>query len=151
GPEDLKYSAVFIGGSNVGVGEQMLKQVQASFFGPLKVSVMLDANGANTTAAAAVLAAERHLKHEGVQCTVLGATGPVGQRVVRLLAGAGAKVHVASRNADRAREVCDAIRQHHAGAQLTPLQAKAPEELTGSLEQAEVVISAGAAGVVLLP
>ena len=54
GPEDLKNSAVFIGGSDVATGEKMLKVARKSFIGPLQVSVMLDANGCNTTAAAAV-------------------------------------------------------------------------------------------------
>ena len=38
-----------------------MRQVTACFFGPMRVSVMFDANGANTTAAAAVLAAAQHL------------------------------------------------------------------------------------------
>ena len=48
----------------------------------------LDANGANTTAAAAVLAVEKHVAPAGATALVLGGTGPVGQRVGRLLARA---------------------------------------------------------------
>jgi hypothetical protein len=55
GGDDLKNSAVFIGGSNVATGEAMLKAARDAFFGPIRVSVMLDANGCNTTAAAAVI------------------------------------------------------------------------------------------------
>ena len=54
GEDDLKNSAVFIGGSNVTTGETILKAVTESFFGPVSVSVMLDSNGCNTTAVAAV-------------------------------------------------------------------------------------------------
>ncbi|MFO0925782.1 MAG: hypothetical protein U0736_01945 [Gemmataceae bacterium] len=50
------------------------------------MSVLLDANG-NTTAAAAVRARARHLDLAKTQALVLGGTGPVGQRVGRLLAG----------------------------------------------------------------
>src|SRR5262245_10374721 len=60
GPQDLHNTAIFIGGSNVATGEALLKKVTGCFFGPMRVSVMLDANGANTTAAAAVLAAGKH-------------------------------------------------------------------------------------------
>ena len=50
-------------------------------------SIMLDASGANTTSAAAVVAAGRHLDLSNSTALVLAATGPVGQRVTRLLAG----------------------------------------------------------------
>src|SRR5688572_30077565 len=86
GPQELKNTAVFIGGSDVTAAEALLKAATEAFFGPMRVSVMLDANGANTTAAAAVLAARRHVPLRGALATVLAATGPVGRRVVRLLA-----------------------------------------------------------------
>ncbi len=57
GPADLHATAIFIGGSNVSAGEAILDTVKKTFFGPFRVSVLFDANGANTTAAAAVLAA----------------------------------------------------------------------------------------------
>src|SRR5580704_6205759 len=57
GPAELHRTAIFIGGSNVAAAEGVLDAVRATFFGPFKVSVLFDANGANTTAAAAVLAA----------------------------------------------------------------------------------------------
>src|SRR5262245_1875834 len=63
GPKDLKHTALFIGGSNVEAGEKLLAAALAAMipgFG-LHVSVLLDANGANTTAAAAVHLASKHL------------------------------------------------------------------------------------------
>src|SRR6516162_6512022 len=87
GPKDLKRTALFIGGSDVAAGERLLEEVRRHLlpqFG-LQVSVLLDANGANTTAAAAVRAAARHLALKGAPALVLGGTGPVGQRVARLL------------------------------------------------------------------
>src|SRR5687767_15768357 len=56
GPKDLHRTAVFVGGSDVAAGEAVLAAVRASLipqFG-MSVSVMLDSNGSNTTAAAAV-------------------------------------------------------------------------------------------------
>jgi len=103
GGENLKNTAIFIGGSSVEAGEALLDQVKRTFFGPVRVSVMMDANGANTTAAAAVLIAGKHVPLAGATALVLGATGPVGQRAVRLLARQGAKVHVGSRAVQRAR------------------------------------------------
>ena len=86
GPEDLHHSAIFVGGSDVSRGEALVKAVAAAFLGPLRVSVLLDANGANTTAAAAVLAAEKHSPLADSIAVVLGGTGPVGRRAVHLLA-----------------------------------------------------------------
>src|SRR5688500_4120925 len=51
GPTDLKNTAMFIGGSDVAAGEKLLTNVRECFFGPMRVSVMIDSNGANTTAA----------------------------------------------------------------------------------------------------
>jgi len=150
GAQDLKSTAIFIGGTDVAAAEELLKRVLKSFFGPLRVSVMMDASGANTTAAAAVLAAGRHVPLRGSTAVVLAATGPVGQRVVRLLAREGARVRVASRNLSRAERVCDQVRERVETAVLEPVGA-GPESMAGVLEGASLVISAGAAGVTLLP
>jgi methylenetetrahydrofolate/methylenetetrahydromethanopterin dehydrogenase (NADP+) len=150
GPQDLQNTAIFIGGSSVTAGEQLLEQVTACFFGPLRVSVLLDANGANTTAAAAVLAAARHVPLQGATATVLGGTGPVGQRAVRLLAREGASVRVASRSQERAAEACRAIARHVTSAQLTPLKCSSPPQTAAALDGAQIVIAAGAAGVELM-
>jgi hypothetical protein len=64
-PADLKSTAIFVGGSNIAAAEEILAQVRRTFFGPLRISVLFDANGANTTAAAAVLAAARHSQLAG--------------------------------------------------------------------------------------
>ncbi len=153
GPKDLKHTAIFIGGSDVSVGERLLEEVKRHLipqFG-LRVSVLLDANGANTTAAAAVRAAGRHLDLPNVPAVVLGGTGPVGQRVVRLLARQGTSVRVGSRQRSRAEAVCHAIREKVANARLEPFATGTAEELTDALQGQALVVAAGAAGAVLLP
>jgi hypothetical protein len=150
GPKDLSQTAIFVGGSNVAAGEALLKQVTKCFFGPMRVSVLLDANGANTTAAAAVLAAAKHVELSGSTATVLAATGPVGQRAARLLARQGASVRVASRTLAKAREVCAAIAALLPGAKLTPAETPSAESVSQAVAGAQVVIAAGAAGVELL-
>jgi hypothetical protein len=153
GPKDLKHTAIFIGGSDVAAGEKLLAEVRKHMlpqFG-LRVSVLLDANGANTTAAAAVRAAARHLELKSVKALVLGGTGPVGQRVARLLAGQGAEVLVGSRQRNRAEKVCEAIRSALPSARLTPIAAGTPDEVRAALQGRELVVAAGTAGVVLLP
>ena len=150
GPQDLHNTAVFVGGSDVAAGEALLAQVTHCFFGPMRVSVMLDANGANTTAAAAVLAAAKHVPLRGATALVLAGTGPVGQRAARLLAGEGAQVRLASRTRDRAAEVCEAIAKHVPGTALTPVQVVTHDDTIAALADAQIVIAAGAAGVELL-
>ena len=104
----------------------------------------------NTTAAAAVIAAGRHVQLKDATALVLAATGPVGQRVVRLLAREGARVRVGSRDLSRAERVCETVRERVDAAVLKPL-ATSGDSLAAALEGVSIVISAGAAGIELLP
>jgi hypothetical protein len=153
GPKDLHRTALFIGGSDVAAGERLLAEATRHMipqFG-LRVSVLLDANGANTTAAAAVRAAARHLDLRQARALVLGGTGPVGQRVALLLAREGAEVRLASRQQARAAAAADAVRARVPGARLEPVAVATPDDLTRALAERTLVVAAGAAGVVLLP
>lgn len=150
GVPDLKSTAIFVGGSNVAKSEELLRQVTRTFFGPMRVSVMFDANGANTTAAAAVLSASRHIDPSSVTATVLAATGPVGQRVVRILARLGATVRVVSRDVSRAELVCRKLTESLPQAKLQPMGSESPADVARALEGAELLIAAGAAGVQLV-
>jgi hypothetical protein len=151
GPDDLRYTALFVGGSDVARGEQVLSAIVASFIGPLRTSVMMDSGGANTTAAAAVLAAAKHLDLAGTTALVLAATGPVGQRVAWLLAREGASVRVASRRLARATDVAATISQKTQSARISACTVGKPAELAAALEGVTLIVAAGAAGVVLLP
>jgi methylenetetrahydrofolate/methylenetetrahydromethanopterin dehydrogenase (NADP+) len=53
-PSEKRLMAIFIGGANMAAGEELLAAVIKRFFANFRVSVMLDSNGSNTTAAAAV-------------------------------------------------------------------------------------------------
>jgi methylenetetrahydrofolate/methylenetetrahydromethanopterin dehydrogenase (NADP+) len=152
GPADLAATAIFIGGANVTAGEAVLSAVKKTFFGPFRVSVLLDANGANTTAAAAVIAALTSLggSLEGVSAAVLAATGPVGQRAARLLCRLGANVSVGSRSLDRAAALADSLTET-TGSTVTPFVSSSPDTLAEALKDCAVVFTAGAAGVTLLP
>jgi hypothetical protein len=151
GPTDLKSTAVFIGGSDATAGEALLKAATDAFFGPMRTSVMLDSNGANTTAAAAVLAARRHVPLAGAIVTVLAATGPVGRRVVRLLASEGARVRVCSRKLTHAEATCDRVSRMVPEAELTPCSNDTAMEAATAVEGSQVVIACGPPGVELLP
>jgi methylenetetrahydrofolate/methylenetetrahydromethanopterin dehydrogenase (NADP+) len=153
GPKDLHRTALFIGGSDVAAGEKLLAAAVNAMIPQygLRVSVLLDANGANTTAAAAVRAAARHADLASQAALVLGGTGPVGQRVALLLARLGADVRLASRQASRAAAAVEATKSRVPEGRLEPVGIASNDDLIKALEGRTLVVAAGAAGVVLLP
>lgn len=150
GADDLRHTAIFIGGSDVAKAESVMRAVMDTFFGPMRVSVMFDANGCNTTAAAVVLTAGKQLDLSKVSAAVIGATGPVGRRVVQLLASEGASVRVASRGLDRAVQVCQDIQASYPEAHLEPVACPSAAASKEVVEGTQLVIGAGAAGVELV-
>jgi hypothetical protein len=151
GPAELKSTAVFIGGSDVATGETLLAKARECFFGPMRVSLMLDSNGANTTAAAAVLCARKHVPLAESAAVVLAATGSVGRRVVRLLARECAFVRVASRQVLRAQQVCDDVLKLVPEARLETFETRDADSVRVALSGSDFVVAAGAPGVELLP
>ncbi len=152
GGEDLAATAIFVGGSNVAAAEGVARTIAKTFFGPVRVGVLVDPSGANTTAVAAVVAALRHLVagRDPLQAVVLGGTGPVGQRVGRLLAGKGMQVAIGSRSLERAESTAAAIREQVPAADVTPVESQGVvrpgSPLARVLAAADLVIAAGAAG-----
>lgn len=150
GPADLKNTAIFVGGGNVADGEALMAQVGKTFFGPMRVSVMMDSNGCNTTAAAAVVAAKKHLALHETSAVVLGGTGPVGLRVAQLLAAEGAAVTVVSRSEERAAVACDAIRCKTESGSLIAAAGSSEADFHSICDGKQLVIAAGAAGACFL-
>lgn len=150
GPADLRHTAVWVGGTDVVLAEALTEAVQKAFFGPFRVSVMMDANGCNTTAAAAVARLASVATLSGARAAVLGGTGPVGIRAAALLARAGAAVTLCSRSLDRARGACERLKARF-GVDVTPREAWDEAGVKQALEGAEVCLSAGAAGIQFLP
>jgi hypothetical protein len=150
GGDDLRNTAIFIGGSDVDAAERLLAACEDAFFGPVRVSLMLDANGCNTTAAAAVVAAGRHVELAGAKAVVLGGTGPVGRRVSQLLAGDGANVMLTSRSLDRATRACREVKEKVPDGNVTPFALASASETEQALAGAQIVIGCGAAGVELV-
>jgi hypothetical protein len=150
GPADLRHTAVWIGGTDVVAAEGLTEAVQKAFFGPFRVSVMMDANGCNTTAAAAVARLAGVVALAGVRAVVLGGTGPVGIRAAALLAREGAAVTLCSRSLERARTAGERLRARF-DVSVTPCEAWDEAGVRQALEGAGVCLSAGAAGIQFLP
>ena len=153
GIPDLNTMAVWVGGKNVAVGEAIFGEVQKAFFGPFRVSVMLDSNGCNTTAATTIARIAKARDLAGERAVVIG-LGAVGLRSAVLLQKEGCEVAVTTLSPDlfggdrtprrpRGLEVA-----HQLG-----LDVREPAdrgELEGLLDGAQIVLSAGPAGVPVL-
>jgi hypothetical protein len=150
GGDDLKNSAVFIGGSDVATGEAMLEAATGSFFGPVRVSVMMDANGCNTTAAAAVAKMLSVGAVAGRKVVVLAGTGPVGLRAAFFFAQEGAQVIITSRTLARAEAACNSIKERF-DVEVSPAEAGDAGGVQSVLEGAYAVLCTGAAGISLVP
>lgn len=149
-PADLLNTAIFIGGSNVQLGEQVYERVKKTLFPPFSVSVMMDSNGSNTTAAATVLCAMKHLSLAETSALVLAGTGPVGFRVAQLLVSQGAKVKLASRSLDRSRQACEQLSHLHADSLVTPCESATESGLKAACDGVQLIVAAGAAGIQLI-
>jgi threonine dehydrogenase-like Zn-dependent dehydrogenase len=151
GPKDLHNTAVWIGGSNMAAGEHLLAMAVDAMFAPFRVSVMLDSNGSNTTAVAAVVKIEQALGSlSGTRVAVLGGTGPVGQRAAGLLAKDGARVTITSRKpeqGEKARQFISARFNVQVESTTMADASEAPRVLDG----VEILLNAGAAGIQMVP
>jgi methylenetetrahydrofolate/methylenetetrahydromethanopterin dehydrogenase (NADP+) len=151
GPKDLHHTAVWIGGNNMSAGEQLLAMAQDAMFDPLKVSVMLDSNGSNTTAVAAVVKIEEAVGDlEGKKVVILAGTGPVGQRAAGLLANDGARVTITSRKPEQGEKARQFINARF-NVQVEAMTMADPSQLGPVLEGAEVLLNSGPAGVQMVP
>jgi methylenetetrahydrofolate/methylenetetrahydromethanopterin dehydrogenase (NADP+) len=145
--------AVWVGGSSVGAGEEVLDKVKASFFGPFRVSVMLDSNGCNTTACTTVARLDSELDLDGRRAVIVGA-GAVGLRAAKLLIDEGCDVTVSGIPKDRFEG-----REYRRARGLTTAEERGmriaePEHddaLAELLDGAALVLAAGPAGIELLP
>ena len=144
--------AVWVGGSDVSTGEEVLDEVQATYFGPFRLSAMLDSDGCNTTAATAIALIAKDRALRGRRAVILG-VGPVGVRSATLLAQEGCEVLATTIPADvlgtdsyhrpRGLEVAERL-----GIDAREVADRA--EMEAALEAANIVLAAGPAGVQLL-
>jgi methylenetetrahydrofolate/methylenetetrahydromethanopterin dehydrogenase (NADP+) len=148
-PKDKRNTAIFVGGSDMVAGQALFKAIQKHFFAGFQVSVMLDCNGCNTTAAAVVakLAFNRNLT--GKKAVILAGTGPVGQRAAAMLAIEGAVVSITSRKMEQAVKACDAMKARF-GVDLIPIEAADSNARGNAITDANIVLATGAAGIELL-
>jgi hypothetical protein len=133
-------------------GERLLAAVRKAFFGPMRVSVMLDSNGSNTTAVAAVAkllqAAGPGSDVQGRRVVITAGTGPVGVRAAGLFAKAGADVVLTSRRPEQSAEVVDG---RGSSSRLRAVKMSDSSQAAAVIEGAQLVLNAGGAGTCLVP
>jgi methylenetetrahydrofolate/methylenetetrahydromethanopterin dehydrogenase (NADP+) len=144
--------AVWVGGSDVAEGEKLLDEVEATYFGPFRLSTMLDSDGCNTTAATAIALIAKDRDLPGRRAVILG-VGPVGLRSATLLAGEGCEVLATSIPGDVLGT--DSYRRPRGLAVAERLGIDAREvadraEMEAALEGANIAVAAGPAGVQVL-
>src|SRR6266851_2420799 len=123
GPKDLKNTAVFVGGSAIAVGEQLLA-----------VAKMVKAVG----------------DVRGKRVLIVAGTGPVGIRAAGLFAKAGADVCITSRKADAGERARELVLKRFGGTVRAIAMPDAAEAIR-ACERAELILNAGPAGVMLVP
>lgn len=148
-PKEKKNTAIFVGGSDMAAGQILFEAVQKHFFPGFQVSVMLDSNGSNTTAAACVAKLGTSGILIGKKAVVLAGTGPVGQRAAAMLALEGANVTITSRQLWNAEKACEAMEARF-NVKINAAAGADYDARAEAIQDANIVIAAGATGVELV-
>jgi len=157
GPEGARHTKIFINGHDFRKANEILEKTKNCMLPPFEVAVIIDPRGAYTTATAAVvktlqLSLEKKFGTlENKAITVLAGTGPIGQTAARLYASEKADVIVTSRSLQKASAVATKINEESESQKVRGVEAQSPEDVGNAIENAEIVLSAGAAATELLP
>jgi hypothetical protein len=157
GPEGAKHTKIFINGRDFKRVNEILEKAKKCMLPPFELAIIIDPRGAYTTATAAVaktleLSLEKGFGGlENKAVTVLAGTGPVGQTAARLYASEKANVILTSRDLQRASLVATKINEETDSEWLRGVEAQASDEIGKAIENADIVLSTGAAGTQLLP
>jgi methylene-tetrahydromethanopterin dehydrogenase len=152
-PSGVKREGIFIGGRDIDLAMQMLNAAKKSMFAPFACSVFADPSGAFTTAAAMIAKIEMHLTAKfnedlsGKTLSVFGATGPVGGCAAIIAAKQGANVQLVAHNSVARVEAKAAHWNSEYQINLQVVDGSTDAKKAAILAQAEIVISAAAAGV----
>ena len=157
GPEGAKHTKIFINGREFKRVNEILEKAKKCMFPPFELAIIIDPRGAYTTATAAVAKTlELSLVKgfgglENKAVTILAGTGPVGQTAARLYASEKANVILTSRELQRASSVATKINEEFESEKVRGVEAQTSDEIGKAIENAEIILSTGAAGTQLLP
>ena len=155
GPAGAKRTGVFLGGRDMRVAMEMMKICQESMVPPFEVSCFADPSGAFTTAAGMVACVEHTLEEkfstnlQGKHVVIMGGTGPVGSTAAVLAANTGAVVYILGRNKEKSEKVAALCNREYSQG-IAEIRGEANEVIHELMQDTDVVLAAGAAGVQLV-
>ncbi len=157
GPEGAKHTKLFINGRDFKQANEILEKVKKCMFPPFELSIIIDPRGAYTTASAAVAKTLEISLLKGLgglenrTVTILAGTGPVGQTAARLYVMEKANVMITSRDLHKSSVISKKVNEETENERAIGVKAQTPQEVGKAIETAEIILSAGAAGIQLLP
>ncbi|GLK75951.1 methylenetetrahydromethanopterin dehydrogenase [Methylopila jiangsuensis] len=152
-PDAAKRTVLFIGGKDASLALDQMKAAASALFPPFEISIFADPAGSFTTAAAMIALVEKGLRGkregglEGAKVQVYGATGVVGGIAAVIAAQAGADVTIVSHRVIEDVEVKAVDFKKRFGVKLNCAVAANDEEKKALVPEAEVILTAAAAGV----
>lgn len=154
GPEGVKYTTLFFGGSDLDAVEEMAENAKKTLFPPFQLSIILDPKGAHTTSSALVAKVQEALNKKGEtfkdkKAAVLGGGGRLGRVMSRILAKEGCEVIVVD-VIEGVEKVAEKI-QGEVGGKVKGVRATSPEEIVSVAKGCEILISTGPAGIEIIP
>jgi len=156
GPKGVRRTGLFIGGRQAGQALDMLAAARAAMFPPFQMSVFADPAGSFTTAAALVACVGRRLKDKfgadwtGRRVAVFGGTGVVGFSAAVIAAGAGAKATLVGYDGAARVAAAAADAKTRFGVDLGHADGSSDALKMALMQDAEVILCAGRAGVNVL-
>jgi methylene-tetrahydromethanopterin dehydrogenase len=155
-PQDAVRTGIFIGGKDAILALDMLEAAQKALFKPFELSIFADPAGSFTTAAAMVACVEKLLKEQhkrdlkGAKIVVYGATGVVGFTSGVIASLEGADVTLAGYDgATRVERAAEEIKKRF-DTSVKAADASTPDKIHALLQQSEIALCAGRAGVQIL-
>jgi len=148
GPKGAKHSGIFVGGSDLGLVEQIVRIASESIFDPFTVSIFSDPKGAYTTAAALVAKAGQAAGGlAGKKVVVFGGTGPVGRIAAVLCAKEGAETTIVTSRTPQAGKEAAARTSRDFGVTIHGAAAQTEQERIGLIAGADIAMATVKAGV----
>ena len=154
-PPGINKTGIFVGGRDPHKAIEMLNICKKSLVPPFTLSGFADPSGAFTTAAGMIAKVEDALKNNfdkdfsGQNVVVFGGTGPVGCIAGVLAASAGADVIIMGRKKEKCEELAQFCKENYLDSSAV-ISGAANEEFDSHINQVDVVLASGAAGIQLV-
>ncbi|WP_237151549.1 NAD(P)-dependent methylenetetrahydromethanopterin dehydrogenase [Oryzibacter oryziterrae] len=155
-PADAVRTGFFIAGKNAGASLDMLKTMVDSFVPPFEINVFADPAGSFTTAAGMVASAEKLLSDKfasdlkGKKVVIYGGTGVVAYSAAVISALQGASVTITGYDGLKRVSAISEDMKRRFGVDVVPADGSSADMNFQAAEGAEVIFSAGPAGVQIL-